>query len=347
MRVGDRLYECQPETGRAACTGVVCPPEALERVRKKGGRKARSLVRDAESDATVKLPGREPHRARAISQRIVDEVAQCLLEPQPVAGDGEAGRRVDLEATAGDREPARDRVQQLCGRRRPLAAAATRPRPPGRARADPLPAAPAGRSPQPQRPEPRAARRDCAAGGARARARLSGARAAFVARDSPPRRSVAPARGRPGAAREPVAVSRLRARNPRPTRAATRAGRRAGAASARRRARRSCPRATRRPRRRARRPVPREDACRRARRRASRAAARASSSGRSKDDAPVPGVASRTSPPGASTWAKLSSLSARPAPASGEPPRTRAATSSTRVRSVESICSSSAEPSRT
>ena len=61
----------------------------------------------------------------------------------------------------------------------------------------------------------------------------------------------------------------------------------------------------------------------------------------------TPRVASRTSPPGPSTCAKLSSLSASREPPSGEPPRTSAATSSARVRSAESICSSSAEPSRT
>ena len=35
MCAGDRLYECEPETGRAAGTGDVRTREALERVRKK------------------------------------------------------------------------------------------------------------------------------------------------------------------------------------------------------------------------------------------------------------------------------------------------------------------------
>ena len=113
---------CAPAT---ACTSA-SPRPAAPRVRatsarvkrsnacgRNAGGKACSLVRNADGDAVVVLPGRQADRPRAVPKRVVDEIAQRLLQPQPVAGDDEARRRVDLDCPAGDRESSRDRVEQL------------------------------------------------------------------------------------------------------------------------------------------------------------------------------------------------------------------------------------------
>ena len=117
----DRLDEREPEAGSAAGATHLRTGEALERVRKKRRREACSLVRDAEDDTSIVLSGHEAHSPRAVAKRVVDEIAKCLFQPQPVAGDCEGGGGVDLDLTTGGGEPPCDRLEQLAGADRLLA----------------------------------------------------------------------------------------------------------------------------------------------------------------------------------------------------------------------------------
>ena len=350
----------RPPCARAIASTSASPRPAAPRARPTSARVKRSNAcgrnaagKPAPSSATLRttpavvLSGHEAHSPRAVPKRVVDEIAECLFQPQPVAGDRETGGRVDLDLAARGGEPPCDRFEQLAG-------------------ADRLPAQPKlslvrtredeqilGK---PYEPVGLLGRR-----GERGVLLLGAARPAerelelrLQQRERSPELVAClgdeaalalepgfePCEHRPQrGGRERVARKRGEEQHE--------AGRRAGAASAARRVRHAGRPARRRRRRPAGPPASRGDARFRARPRSSRAARDRARPAVSSGDVPSPRVASCTSPPGPSTCAKLSSLSASREPPSGEPARTSAATSSARVRSAESICSSSAEPSRT
>ena len=52
-------------------------------------REARSLVADEQRNETVTGARRERHGARTMAQRVVDEIAERLLDPEPVGLDRE------------------------------------------------------------------------------------------------------------------------------------------------------------------------------------------------------------------------------------------------------------------
>ena len=113
----DRVDDRQPEPGAAARARDVGAAEALERVREEVRRKARAGVADAHRDHAVLDRPHEPHRSRAVTQRVVDEVAERLLETNAISGDDVVRGRRHLELPSGRAglrvEAPGDRVEDL------------------------------------------------------------------------------------------------------------------------------------------------------------------------------------------------------------------------------------------
>src|SRR5947209_8373539 len=70
---------------------------AIECMREELGREARAMVADEQGDETVAGASRERHGARSMAQRVVDKIAECLLESNPVAGQHQIDWRLELE----------------------------------------------------------------------------------------------------------------------------------------------------------------------------------------------------------------------------------------------------------
>jgi hypothetical protein len=87
VSLGDGVHDREPEARPASAPAPIRPREALERVTEELGRKAGALVRDVELDHPVRLQRRQPHVTLAVPERIVDQVAERLLEPDAVALD--------------------------------------------------------------------------------------------------------------------------------------------------------------------------------------------------------------------------------------------------------------------
>ncbi len=111
----DQVDDREAEPGAALAAGLVGAAEALERPLEEAGRKARAVVADVQLDAPVRRARPEPDRALAVAERVLDQVVERLLEPQPVAGEDDRAA-VDLEAAAGlvgaHGEAAGDRLEQ-------------------------------------------------------------------------------------------------------------------------------------------------------------------------------------------------------------------------------------------
>src|SRR5512132_807477 len=87
VRLGDRLHDRKPEPGATAASGRVDAGEAVEGTRDELRREAAAVVEDVELDATVGPCHLQPDVAAAVPQRVVDEVAERLLEAHPVRLD--------------------------------------------------------------------------------------------------------------------------------------------------------------------------------------------------------------------------------------------------------------------
>ena len=101
MSLGDRLHDREPETRSGLTAARTCARETLESVGKEVVGEAVPVVSHVQRDPVVGLQARlELHVSRPVPKRIVDEVPECLLEPQAVAGHaGPRGRaRPDLAA---------------------------------------------------------------------------------------------------------------------------------------------------------------------------------------------------------------------------------------------------------
>ena len=94
-----------------------------------------ALVRDPEHDAVAVALRAHPHGPLPVPERVVDEVAERLLEPQAVGVDDETVLGLDLQPPSlrrrDRREPRRDRVEERAcrdrlARQRQLAAAGRR-----------------------------------------------------------------------------------------------------------------------------------------------------------------------------------------------------------------------------
>ena len=93
----DCLDDREAEPAATACASVVTAGEALERARRDLGREPLALVEDVDLDRVADIPRRDGDSSFAVSQRVVDEVPQCLLEPKPVGGDLGARRNLDVD----------------------------------------------------------------------------------------------------------------------------------------------------------------------------------------------------------------------------------------------------------
>ena len=85
MRLGDRGRKGEPETGTAACPGSISAAEALEGVGQEVRWQARPFVTDVELDPAVVLDCIETDRARSVAECVVHQVAERLLEAEPVS----------------------------------------------------------------------------------------------------------------------------------------------------------------------------------------------------------------------------------------------------------------------
>ena len=132
VRLGDRLDDRQVRGRRP-------PPCARRRragtARTRAGRtrpKAAALVGDRQVEDGVAPPGGQRHRAGAVTQRVVDQVVQRLLQTQ---GSSVETRRVAGPTTIGAAPPrraGRTGVPRPAGARRPRAARGGAGRPPSR-----------------------------------------------------------------------------------------------------------------------------------------------------------------------------------------------------------------------
>src|ERR687891_210075 len=114
---GDRVDDGEAEAGAVAGARRVDAAEALERMSKKRGREALSFVADAKDDPNVLAGGVEPDLPASVAEGVIDEVAERLLEPEPVYLHLAFRRLADLDRPAcrrgAGREPAGDAVEQL------------------------------------------------------------------------------------------------------------------------------------------------------------------------------------------------------------------------------------------
>src|SRR5205085_12145445 len=117
---GDRGHDREPEARAAATPAAGGAAEALERAVEEPGRKAAPLVAHVQLDGGLPHAGFEHDRAVAVAECVLDEVAERLLEAQPVALELETRRCVDGERPPRllrpPREPVPDARQELVRR---------------------------------------------------------------------------------------------------------------------------------------------------------------------------------------------------------------------------------------
>src|SRR5947208_4616440 len=95
--LGYQSHDGEPEPGAASLAAALRATEALERQVDEAVRKPRPFVLHVQLDARIRLRGPKTHATLAVSERVVDEIAQRLLEPQPVALDSQPVRSAELE----------------------------------------------------------------------------------------------------------------------------------------------------------------------------------------------------------------------------------------------------------
>src|SRR5215831_18239493 len=95
VRTRDRLDDRQAEATAVLAPVRLGTAEALERALAKPLGEARPAVTDMELDDALASNGSQLHRAVAIAKGVVEQVAERLLEPEPVATHGQS-RLVDM-----------------------------------------------------------------------------------------------------------------------------------------------------------------------------------------------------------------------------------------------------------
>ena len=93
MRPGDHGDDRQAKARAAAAARGVGAGEALERLGREAVGKAVAVVAHPQPDAVAVGLGGQLDRAAAVAQRVVDEIAERLLQPQPVRVELETVRR--------------------------------------------------------------------------------------------------------------------------------------------------------------------------------------------------------------------------------------------------------------
>ena len=107
MSTRDRIDDRQPETRAPARARFVRAGESLEGARKKGRREPVPLVEDVELDVPVLLGAGDPDGSGPVLQCVRDEVAERLLEANPVTREPEPGGDVDFDWPPAYREALR------------------------------------------------------------------------------------------------------------------------------------------------------------------------------------------------------------------------------------------------
>ncbi|MEO9174183.1 MAG: hypothetical protein ABI317_01630, partial [Gaiellales bacterium] len=118
-RTRDGRDDREAEASAAAAAGLVGAAESFEGAVEELGWEAIALVGDVQLDSGGHLAGAEFDRPGAVAQAVFDQVAECLLEPQPVSDDRPAGTdQLDRPArqTGPPLEAKRDRGQQIVQR---------------------------------------------------------------------------------------------------------------------------------------------------------------------------------------------------------------------------------------
>jgi hypothetical protein len=92
---GDRGHDREAETGAAARPALDGAAEALERTRHELGRQPRAAVAHVQLDPAVDRARLDADASRAVAKRVLDEVAERLLEPG--AGRRSRSGRVPVE----------------------------------------------------------------------------------------------------------------------------------------------------------------------------------------------------------------------------------------------------------
>ena len=95
MRLGDDAHDREPEAGAARVVPGAAEP--LERALREAVCKPVALVLDRQLHAPIGAGCPQRDAAPAVAERVVDEVAEGLLEPQAIAADGQARRRFARE----------------------------------------------------------------------------------------------------------------------------------------------------------------------------------------------------------------------------------------------------------
>jgi hypothetical protein len=156
VRRRNRPDDRKPEAGPPSGAAVAGAGEAIERLGLEPVRKPGAVVGDLEHGGAVVAAGGQAHLAAAVAKRVLDQVAERLLDPQPVELGPKTARRGDddlatalagaileslphplqqhaqLDRLAGDREPAlvrsRDHQQVLRELREPVDLLGRRPK---------------------------------------------------------------------------------------------------------------------------------------------------------------------------------------------------------------------------
>jgi hypothetical protein len=100
VRAGDGSNDRQPEPRAFSGTCLVCATEAIEREWKERGRESAALIEDVELDRAVTLDRADANVAISVTERVLDQVVECLLELPTVALECET-----VCGVGGDRPP--------------------------------------------------------------------------------------------------------------------------------------------------------------------------------------------------------------------------------------------------
>src|SRR5205807_349146 len=108
--VRDRIDDREAQARPSARPALVRPAEALERTREEVLRETRPLIANVQLDDSLDETRLDADRPLAVTKRVLDEVAERLLEPQPVAREAQVLRGVDLERPPHLLRPPREAV---------------------------------------------------------------------------------------------------------------------------------------------------------------------------------------------------------------------------------------------
>ena len=95
MRLCDRRHDRKAQTRARACSTFVGTTEPFEGTFRETVGKTNAFIAHLEDDGVAFRPSRDGDRAGAVPQRVVDEVSERLLDPQPVDVGGRVAVHFD------------------------------------------------------------------------------------------------------------------------------------------------------------------------------------------------------------------------------------------------------------